>query len=236
LVALLALLAAGEGRAQVASALRSERAYVRLADEVTRRDLERDLRDRRAELQSTQDYEVDLNPVLDNVRGYLGALSIPLHEDRGLAGSHGIAFSAAFRPDRTLPPVRFHIGNCGPFDAFYGDGGFRWAFSWPLPTRHPLSLYLQGGEDNEFGKWALTGFRKRATFRDPDDRWLTEGQGQRLRARASLRERRLLVRERSVLLDLLTGRVCEALAGAIMNICAFPLKAPAISSCSSTFT
>lgn len=160
LLTFLALIAS-ETSAQVAPALRSERAYVWLADTAAGRDLERDLRERSAVLRPTERYEVDLTPVLDNVLGYFSAVGIPLREDRALAGNHGIAFSAVFRVEETLPALRFHIGDCGPFDAFYADSGFRWALSWPLPMKRHLSLYLQGGEDNEFGNWAIAGLQWR---------------------------------------------------------------------------
>ncbi|MGE3500094.1 MAG: hypothetical protein AB7N53_19710 [Candidatus Binatia bacterium] len=158
-----ALLAAvpGQLRAQVAPILKSERAYVWLADTARGRDLDRDLRDRTGGPRPMQSYDVDLDPVLDNVLSLLGSVGIPLREDRALAGRDGIAFSAAFRVNPNVPSVRFHVGDCGPFDAFYADRGFRWALTWPLPIKRSFSLQLQGGEDNEFGSWAIGGIQWR---------------------------------------------------------------------------
>jgi hypothetical protein len=107
-------------------------------------------------------YEVDLGPALDHILGYVHAVGIPLRPAPELTGGHGIAFSATWQVDRDVPSVNFHVGDTGPLDAFYGnDGGFRWALSWPLHGVPRVALHLAGGEDNEFGSWAVAGLQWR---------------------------------------------------------------------------
>lgn len=102
--------------------------------------------------------DVDLGPLVDEVTGFLRAHGFPLHHDRQLSGDHGIVFSAAFRVDDTLPAMQFHIGDRGPLDAFYAnDNGFRWALRWPIAAASQFALHLGGGENSEFGNWAIIG-------------------------------------------------------------------------------
>ena len=110
--------------------------------------------------QPGRDLEIDLAPVLDGILGFLHAYGIPLRQDRALAGKHGVVFSAAWSVGQDNEPVRFHIGDRGPLDAFYAnEGGFRAALAWPI-TRE-LVLQLEGGEDSEFGNWAIGGVQWR---------------------------------------------------------------------------
>lgn len=105
---------------------------------------------------------VDLQPVLDEITGFLRAHGFPLHEDRELAGDKGIVFSADMRIDANLPAVHFSIGDRGPLDAFYANaGGFRVALQWPMPFAPGFALHLGGGEDSEFGNWAIVGVQWR---------------------------------------------------------------------------
>lgn len=129
-----------------------------------RRDLYREALNLSPELQPARDYDVDLNPVLDNVLGYVHAVGIPLRPDGELAGKDGIAFSASWQVRPDMPTVNFHIGDTGPLDAFYAnDGGFRWALTWLLQGSGHVALHVEGGEDSEFGTWAIAGVQ----WRDP---------------------------------------------------------------------
>lgn len=129
-----------------------------------RRDLYREALNLSAEQQPLRDYDVDLKPLLDNVLGYVHAVGIPLRPDQEMAGPKGIAFSASWRVRPDMPAVNFHIGDTGPLDAFYAnDGGFRWALSWLVQGAGHVALHLEGGEDSEFGTWAIAG----AQWRDP---------------------------------------------------------------------
>ena len=129
-----------------------------------RRDLYREALNLSPEQQPMRDYDVDLKPLLDNALGYVHAIGIPLRPDREMAGQKGIAFSASWRVRPDMPAVNFHIGDTGPLDAFYAnDGGFRWALSWLVQGAGPVALHLEGGEDSEFGTWAIAG----AQWRDP---------------------------------------------------------------------
>src|SRR4029078_1946457 len=88
---------------------------------------------------------VDLGPGVDQITAYLTENGVPIHKDDELSGDDGIVFSAAFRLSETLPDMQFHIGDRGPFDAFYGDGGgFRLSLSWPLSAAQPGALALEG--------------------------------------------------------------------------------------------
>src|SRR5262245_4381131 len=105
-----------------------------------------------------QRVRIDMQPVLDEITGFLRAHGFPLHEDSELVSHGGIAFSAAVRGNDDLPSMPFTIGDRGPFHAFYAnDGGFRSSLKWPLPPIPQFSLHLGGGEDSEFGNWAVVG-------------------------------------------------------------------------------
>lgn len=122
----------------------------------------------RSRQQLAEDYDVDLAPVLDNVLAYVHAIGIPLRPDPELAGEEGIAFSASWRVGRDMPAVNFHVGDSGPLDAFYAnEGGFRWALAWPLHRFKHVALHVEGGEDSEFGNWAIVGMQ----WRHPKRPW-----------------------------------------------------------------
>jgi hypothetical protein len=107
-------------------------------------------------------YDVELDGALDSTLDVLHGIGVPLRPDRALAGKHGIAFSAAFRVKKELPSVMFHVGDRGPFDAFYAnEGGFRWALTWPLHLVDRVALHLEGGEDSEFGTFAIADLQWR---------------------------------------------------------------------------
>jgi len=109
---------------------------------------------------NAQRVQIDLHPLLDNITGFLKAHGLPLHQNPGLSGNGGIAFSASMQVNENLPAVDFTIGDRGPFDAFYAnDGGFRFSLKWPLPPAPQFSLHLGGGEDSEFGNWAIVGLQ-----------------------------------------------------------------------------
>jgi hypothetical protein len=105
---------------------------------------------------------VDLAPVLDGMLDALHEYGIPLRQDRELSGDDAIVFTASFQVDPTLPPMQLHIGDSGPFDAFYAnDGGFRFALAWSVPRARQFALHLGAGEDSEFGNWAIAGVQWR---------------------------------------------------------------------------
>jgi len=109
---------------------------------------------------------LDLQPLLGEVTGFLRAHGFPLHEDPQLAGQRGIVFSAAWNVANELPALEFHIGNQGPFDAFYAnDQGFRWSLMLPLMTASRLALHLGGGENSEFGNWGIIGLQWQSQHR-----------------------------------------------------------------------
>jgi len=107
---------------------------------------------------------VDLQPALDGILGFFGRHGFPLHEDADPTGDGGISFSATVNLNEQLPSLYFNIGDHGPLDAFYAnDGGFRFALKWPLLFAPQFALHLGGGEDSEFGNWAILGLQ----WRDP---------------------------------------------------------------------
>jgi hypothetical protein len=68
------------------------------------------------------------------------------------------------RVNGDLPSVYFNVGDHGALDAFYAnDGGFRFVLKWPLLFAPQFALHLGGGEDSEFGNWAIVGVQ----WRDP---------------------------------------------------------------------
>jgi hypothetical protein len=103
--------------------------------------------------------KLDLGPVVDVITAYLNAHGIPLHQDPELSGEKGIVFSAAFRVNDALPDMQFHIGDRGPLDAFYGGHGFRLSLSWAVLPEEHIALHFGGGEDSEFGNWAIAGMQ-----------------------------------------------------------------------------
>ena len=118
----------------------------------------------RQEPSSGRRVSVDLGPVIGGALGLLQEHGFPLHYDPELSGDSGFVFSATFNLDETLPPMRFHIGDGGPLDAFYAnEGGFRLALAWTLPFAKQLALNVAAGEDSEFGNWAIAGLQ----WRDP---------------------------------------------------------------------
>lgn len=154
-------LAARETAGQSSPALRPPPVVVLSASAGARRDVYREM------LHLTPDaaprgYDVALDGALESTLGVLHRIGVPLRPDRGLAGEDGIAFSAAFRLRPDLPSVVFHVGDRGPFDAFYAnDGGFRWALTWPLHLLDGVALHLEGGEDSEFGTFAIADLQWR---------------------------------------------------------------------------
>src|SRR5512143_3394115 len=161
LVTLLLCGVAGEAAAQSMPALRPNPLLVLSANGLARRDLYREtLRLDPDEAPSA--YDVELDAALDSTLDVLHRVGVPLRPDRVLAGDDGIAFSAASRLRGDLPSVTFHIGDRGPFDAFYANaGGFRWALTWPLHFVDRIALHLEGGEDSEFGTFAVADLQWR---------------------------------------------------------------------------
>jgi hypothetical protein len=151
----------GELAAQSFPALRPNPLVVLSANGLARRDLYREtLRLTPDDARSVTDVELD--GALDSTLALLHQVGVPLRPDRVLAGDDGIAFSAAFRLRGDLPSVTFHVGDRGPFDAFYAnDGGFRWALTWPLRFLDRFALHLEGGEDSEFGTFAIADLQWR---------------------------------------------------------------------------
>jgi len=109
---------------------------------------------------TTHHTKVDLGPIVDQITAYLNQHGVPIHQDEELSGDDGIVFSAAFRLSETLPDMQFHIGDRGPFDAFYGDGGgFRLSLSWPVFAARHIALHLEGGDNGAFGNWGVIGLQ-----------------------------------------------------------------------------
>lgn len=158
----LALCAAAlDAAAQSFPALRPNAAFLLSVSGGTRRDLYRETL-RLTPDETPRAYQVELDGALDTTLGFLHSVGVPLRPDRALAGDDGIAFSATFRLDPELPAVTFHVGDRGPFDAFYAnDGGFRWALTWPLHLLDRVALHLEGGEDSEFGTFAIADLQWR---------------------------------------------------------------------------
>jgi len=151
----------GEAAAQSFPGLRPNPLVVLSANGLARRDLHREtLRLNPDAAPSATD--VQLDGALDSTLALLHRVGVPLRPDHVLAGDDGIAFSAAFRLRGDLPSVTFHVGDRGPFDAFYAnDGGFRWALTWPLHFLDRFALHLEGGEDSEFGTFAIADLQWR---------------------------------------------------------------------------
>ena len=162
-VAALALWASPHiGAAQPMPALPPHPLAVLSESGAARRDLYRETL--RLNPDDTSSYDVELDAALDSTLGVLHQVGFPLRQDRALSGDDGIAFSAAFRLRGDLPSVTFHVGDRGPFDAFYAnDGGFRWALTWPLHFIDQVALHLEGGEDSEFGTFAIADLQ----WKDP---------------------------------------------------------------------
>jgi hypothetical protein len=116
----------------------------------------------REEPRAARRVSVDLGPVVSGALGLLQEHGFPLHYDPELSGDSGFVFSATFSLDENLPPMRFHIGDGGPLDAFYAnEGGFRLALAWTLPFAKQLAVNVAAGEDSEFGNWAIAGLQWR---------------------------------------------------------------------------
>jgi hypothetical protein len=101
--------------------------------------------------------EVDLSPALDEIFGFFHRHGLPLQEQLDEDGNGPIGIYAHFSVGRDVPAVSFNLGDRSlePLGAFYNnERGFRCALVWPI--QH-FTLRLEGGEDSEFGYYAIAG-------------------------------------------------------------------------------
>lgn len=104
-----------------------------------------------------QNLQLDLSPVLANVANLLRDYGMPTEEQLDPSGSGPIAVSTSFKIRDDLPAMSVQIGDRSfePLGAFYaGNEGVRWAVVWPVKR---LTLRVEGGEDSEFGNFAIAG-------------------------------------------------------------------------------
>jgi hypothetical protein len=103
--------------------------------------------------------EVDLSPALDEIFGFLHRHGLPLQEQLDEDGDGPIGVYANFSVGHDMPAVSFHLGDrpLEPIGAFYSsDRGFHCALVWPVRR---FTLRLEGGEDSEFGYYAIAGLQ-----------------------------------------------------------------------------
>jgi hypothetical protein len=111
-----------------------------------------------------QRYHLDVNPLLDSMLALVRDVGIPLRDYREEKDGELIGVSASFRVSERLPAVRFHIGEHAPepLGAFYSTkSDVNWAFS--IPLRRQLTMRIEGGDQSEFGYYAIAGLQ----WRDP---------------------------------------------------------------------
>jgi hypothetical protein len=103
--------------------------------------------------------QLDLSPALDEIFSFFHRHGVPLQEQRDEHGHGPVGVYANFSVGHDMPAVSFHLGDrpIEPVGAFYSsERGFRCALVWPVSR---LTLRLEGGEDSEFGYYAIAGLQ-----------------------------------------------------------------------------
>lgn len=106
---------------------------------------------------TTKQVRLDAQPLLRNFLNVLNVIGLPVRQHHDPRGLRAFGIAASISVGEEYPAVNFHLADRCPeqLNAFYRGGrGLSWAFIWPV---HQLTLRVEGGDDSEFGSYAIAG-------------------------------------------------------------------------------
>ncbi len=100
---------------------------------------------------------LEVTPFLDELMNLAREAGVPVRKVEDSSAKHLLGISTSFKMHEDLPAVTLYARDSSPelFGAFYPvRRGVTWAVIWPLQR---VTIRLQGGDDSEFGNFAIAG-------------------------------------------------------------------------------
>jgi len=112
---------------------------------------------RSVRLRTRRNLRLEITPLVDGLVDFIREAGVPVKPIRSSSAERPLGISASFKMGEDMPAISFYARDCSPelFGAFYPvRSGVTWAVMLPVQR---FTLRLQGGNDSEFGYFAIAG-------------------------------------------------------------------------------